>query len=66
MIVSPNLKLNYRIYRKTLYVSPDGKGNACTTIAPCSLTSVQQYLRSINTSMKTDITVILKNGTYYA
>ncbi|MBP5977509.1 hypothetical protein HW132_33560, partial [Brasilonema sp. CT11] len=49
---------------KTLYVSPDGNGNACTSKAPCSLTSVQQSLRSVNTSMKNDITVILKNGTY--
>ncbi|MBW4624059.1 MAG: right-handed parallel beta-helix repeat-containing protein [Brasilonema octagenarum HA4186-MV1] len=65
-IVSPNSKQNKSaIQGKTLYVGLNGKGNACTTIAPCSLTSVQQYLRSINTSMKTDITVILKNGTYY-
>ncbi|MGH8001254.1 MAG: right-handed parallel beta-helix repeat-containing protein [Brasilonema sp.] len=50
---------------KTIYVSPDGKGDACTETAPCSLTSVQQYLRSINTSMNSDITVILKDGIYY-
>ncbi|KAB8333182.1 right-handed parallel beta-helix repeat-containing protein [Scytonema tolypothrichoides VB-61278] len=66
VMVSPNSEQNnFANQRRTLYVSPDGKGNACTSTAPCTLTSAQQYVRSINTSMKTDITVILKNGTYY-
>ncbi|NMG11034.1 right-handed parallel beta-helix repeat-containing protein [Brasilonema sp. UFV-L1] len=56
---------NFARQGKIIYVSPDGKGDTCTETAPCSLTSVQQYLRSINTSMNSDITVILKNGIYY-
>lgn len=48
----------------TLYVAPTGSGSACTLAAPCALSQVQSVLRQRNASLKADLTVTLRGGTY--
>ncbi|MFC1437176.1 discoidin domain-containing protein [Streptacidiphilus sp. N1-10] len=46
------------------YVSPTGSGQACTTAAPCTLTTAQQLVRSATATAQGDIDVVLAGGTY--
>ncbi|WP_344056297.1 ricin-type beta-trefoil lectin domain protein, partial [Sphaerisporangium rubeum] len=48
----------------TLYAAPSGTGTACTSAQPCSLTSAQTAVRSLNGAMSGDIVVELADGVY--
>lgn len=48
----------------TLYASPSGTGTACSSTAPCSITSAQAQVRTHTASMTGDIVVSLADGTY--
>ena len=48
----------------TLHVSPAGTGTSCAPTAPCSLTTAQAAVRSLNDSMSDDIVVELAGGVY--
>ncbi|MFY1651169.1 RICIN domain-containing protein [Solwaraspora sp. WMMB762] len=48
----------------TLYASPSGTGTSCSAAQPCSLTSAQSAVRSLNGAMSGDIVVQLADGVY--
>ncbi|MFF7472311.1 DUF1349 domain-containing protein [Streptomyces sp. NPDC008092] len=48
----------------TLYAAPNGTGTACSAGQPCSLAQAKANVRAINSSMTSDITVELADGTY--
>src|SRR3954447_14625179 len=48
----------------TVFASPSGSGTACTAAQPCSLTSAQTRVRSLNTSLQDDLVVQLEDGIY--
>jgi hypothetical protein len=48
----------------TLYASPSGSGTACTSAAPCSLTSAKTAVEAIDSAMTGNIVVELAGGTY--
>ena len=51
--------------QQTFYASPTGSGNTCSGSDPCSLTGVRDKVRSVNSAMSADITVILQSGDYF-
>lgn len=48
----------------TLYASPSGSGTTCSEANPCSLHGARDKVRTMNASMSTDITVLLRGGSY--
>jgi len=48
----------------TLYASPTGHGNSCSSSDPCSLTGAAAKVRTLNQHMTSDIDVDLHGGTY--
>ena len=48
----------------TYTVSPNGQGSACTANSPCSLLTAQGKVRKATAAMTSDISVVLKDGTY--
>jgi hypothetical protein len=46
------------------YVSPSGTGTACTSAAPCSITTAQMVVRAAAGSASGDITVEMADGVY--
>lgn len=48
----------------TIYAAPNGSGTAGTKDAPCSLDGARDLVRKQNATMKGDIVVYLKGGTY--
>ena len=53
------------VAQQTFYASPTGSGNTCSGSDPCSLTGVRDKVRSVNSAMTADITVILQSGDYF-
>ncbi|MEW1718139.1 right-handed parallel beta-helix repeat-containing protein [Streptomyces sp. NPDC093109] len=47
-----------------LHASPDGRGTACSAARPCSIGQAKAGVRSLNSSMRSDIVVRLAGGTY--
>lgn len=47
------------------YASPTGNGSICSEAHPGSLVSVREKIRTINSHMSCDITVLLRGGTYF-
>ncbi|GGA55644.1 hypothetical protein GCM10011507_03660 [Edaphobacter acidisoli] len=47
-----------------LFVTPNGKGEACTHRRPCTLQTAQERVRSLAPAMKGDIAITLLDGTY--
>ncbi|MEY9962566.1 hypothetical protein ABIA33_000592 [Streptacidiphilus sp. MAP12-16] len=45
-------------------VAPNGQGSACSTQAPCALLTAQGMVRQATSTMTTDISVVLADGTY--
>lgn len=45
-------------------VSPTGSGQACSSTAPCSLSTAQMKVRQLNPAMRQDIVVELADGVY--
>jgi hypothetical protein len=45
-------------------VAPDGQGSTCSAQAPCALLTAQGKVRQATSTMATDITVVLADGTY--
>lgn len=48
----------------TIHASPSGRGTACTSSAPCSITEAKAKVEAIDTAMTGDIVVQLAGGTY--
>lgn len=49
---------------RSVFVSPDGKGDSCTRRHPCSLEMAQRRVRGFVREMDGDIVVTLAGGTY--
>lgn len=47
------------------YAAPDGNGDTCSFVSACSLSSVQQKVRSVNAQMTGDVVVYLRGGSYF-
>jgi hypothetical protein len=45
-----------------LYVSPQGRGNTCSMPYPCSITTTQEKVRSLNQKMNGDIIIYVRGG----
>ena len=48
-----------------IYVSPGGKGDACTRLSPCSLETARNKVRTLNQNMQQDLIIWLAGGTYH-
>lgn len=47
-----------------IFVAPNGSGNVCEVASPCSLEEGRDKVRTLNEDMSSDITVLLRGGTY--
>jgi hypothetical protein len=47
-----------------IVVAPNGSGNVCEVASPCSLEAGRDKVRTLNEDMSSDITVLLRGGTY--
>ncbi|MBP1993966.1 right-handed parallel beta-helix repeat-containing protein [Paenibacillus eucommiae] len=63
LLVVPGTSKDKRI-QASLFVSPDGSGDACTWKLPCSLMAARDKAAGMNSSMTGDIVVNLRGGTY--
>ncbi|SMQ62127.1 right-handed parallel beta-helix repeat-containing protein [Agreia sp. VKM Ac-1783] len=48
----------------TIYASPDGSGDACSSAQPCALPTAKDTVRNLVAASGTDITVELADGVY--
>jgi hypothetical protein len=47
-----------------VYASPAGSGASCTFLTPCTLEGARDKVRTLNTTMKHDVLVYLRGGSY--
>lgn len=64
LVSTPSSAAEANWVHRTLFASPDGVGQDCTSDDPCSLEGARDKVRTMNADMKGDIVVNLLDGTY--